>query len=43
VIVEDAASALASGVVAAPTLFIDGERRAGELPLDGVAGALRRS
>src|SRR4051812_16727114 len=40
-IVDEAASALASGVVAAPALFIDGERYAGELEPEAVAAELR--
>jgi protein-disulfide isomerase len=41
-IVADTASALASGVVSTPSLFIDGERYRGELEPKAVSAALRR-
>jgi 2-hydroxychromene-2-carboxylate isomerase len=41
-IVADTASALASGVVFTPALFIDGERYRGEVEPEAVAAALRR-
>src|SRR4051812_10411075 len=40
-IVEDAASALASGVTWTPALFVDGERYDGELEASAVSDALR--
>jgi 2-hydroxychromene-2-carboxylate isomerase len=39
-IVDDVASALASGVAYSPTLFVNGERYAGELEPDAVTAAL---